>query len=125
MKLEVFKVVVDKLQEQQKILDNTYNAGIDITNLVDPIQSVVSHLIGSIYGEVGLDVFSWWCYEKEWGTRADLTITDDDGKTYCNNVEELYEYLESLDQRQKQEYRLPKQLSDEERTELMKELFSK
>lgn len=125
MKLEVFKEVVNKLQEQQKILDNTYNAGIDITNLLDPIQSVVSHLIGSIYGEVGLDVFGWWCYEKEWGTRADLTMTDVDGKTFCNNVEELHAYLESLNDEQKQEYSLPKKLSDEERTELMKELFSK
>jgi hypothetical protein len=121
MKLEVFKEVVNKLQEQQKILDNTYNAGIDITNLLDPIQSVVSHLIGSIYGIVGLDVFDWWCYEKEWGTREDITMTDENDKTLCNNIEELHLYLESLDN--KQEYHLPKQLSDEERTEMLKNIF--
>jgi hypothetical protein len=121
MKLEVFKEIVNKLQEQDQILDKTYSAGIDITQLIDPVQSVVSHLIGSIYGIVGLDVFSWWCYEKEWGTRTDLTMTDENNKTLCNNIEELHAYLESLDN--KQEYHLPKQLSDEERTEMLKNIF--
>jgi|LakMenEpi03Aug12_release.lakeMendotaPanAssembly.Ray.scaffolds.fasta_scaffold763321_1 hypothetical protein len=121
MKLEVFKEIVNKLQEQDQILDKTYSAGIDITQLIDPVQSVVSHLIGSIYGIVGLDVFSWWCYEKEWGTRTDLTMTDENNKTLCNNIEELHAYLESLDN--KQEYHLPKQLSDEERAEMLKNIF--
>ncbi len=120
MKLEVFKEVVDKLQKQEQILDRTYTAGIDITNLLDPINQVVSHLIGCIYGEVGLDVFSWWCYEKEWGTRADLTMTDVDGKLLCNTVEELHAYLESF---KGSDYSLPKKLSDEERTEMLKNIF--
>jgi hypothetical protein len=120
MKLEVFKEIVNKLQEQDQILDRTYSAGIDITQLMDPVQSVVSHLIGSIYGKVGLDVFSWWCYEKEWGTRADLTMTDADGKTLCNNIEELHAYLESF---KESDYSIPKQLSDEERAEMLKNIF--
>jgi hypothetical protein len=120
MKLEVFKDVVNKLQEQQKILDNTYNAGIDITNLLDPIHTAVSHLIGSIYGIVGLDVFDWWCYEKEWGTRTDLTMTDENNKTLCNTIEELHVYLESF---KGSDYSLPKKLSDEERTEMLKNIF--
>ena len=120
MKLEVFKEIVNKLQEQDQILDRIYSAGIDITQLIDPVQSVVSHLIGSIYGKVGLDVFSWWCYEKEWGTRTDLTMTDADGKTFCNTIEELHEYMESF---KESDYCLPKKLSDEERTEMLKNIF--
>lgn len=120
MKLEVFKEIVNKLQEQEQVLDRTYKAGIDITNLVDPIHSVVSHLMGSIYGEVGLDVFSWWCYEKEWGTRTDLTMTDVDGKLLCNTVEELHEYMESF---KGSDYNLPKKLSNEERMEMLKNIF--
>jgi hypothetical protein len=123
MKLEIFKEIVDKLQEQQEILDNTYKAGVDITNLLDPIQSVVSHLIGSIYGGAGLDVFDWWCYEKEWGTKTDITMTDENDKTFCNNIEELHAYLESFDEEQKKEYSLPKQLTDEERVEIMKSIL--
>jgi predicted translin family RNA/ssDNA-binding protein len=124
MKLEVFKEIVNKLQEQDQILDRIYSAGIDITQLMDPMRSVVSHLIGSIYGKVGLDVFSWWCYEKEWGTRTDLTMTDAEGKTLCNTIEELHEYLESFDENEKKEYSLRKKLSDEERTEMLKNLFT-
>ena len=123
MKLEVFKEVVGKLQEQEQILDRTFKAGVDITDLLDPIHSVVTHLIGTIYGGVGLDVFDWWCYEKEWGKREDLTMTDAEGKTFCNTVEELYEYLESFDEEQKKEYSLPKQLSHEERVEIMKSIL--
>ena len=120
MKLEVFKEVVAKLQEQDQILDRTYKAGIDIANLLDPIHSVVTHLIGSIYGDAGMDTFSWWCYEKEWGTRTDLTMTDVDGKLLCNTIEELHTYLESF---KGSDYNLPKKLSDEERTEMLRNIF--
>lgn len=120
MKLEVFKEVVGKLQKQEQILDKTCKAGIDITNFLDPIHLVVSHLIGCIYGRVGLDVFDWWCYEKEWGTRADLTMTDAEGKTFCNTIEELHAYLESF---KGSDYNIPKKLSDEEKTEMLKDIF--
>ena len=45
MKLKVFKEIVVRLKEQDEILDKTYKAGIDLTNLLEPVQVAISHLI--------------------------------------------------------------------------------
>lgn len=120
MKLKVFKEIIDKLKEQDEILNKTYKAGIDLTNLVDPIQSAVSHLIGSIYGKDGLDVFDWWCFNKEWGTRKDMTMTDNDGKLLCENIKDLHKWLED---NASEDYDLPKKLTEEERLSILKGMF--
>jgi hypothetical protein len=120
MKLEVFKEIVDKLKEQDEILDKTYKAGIDLTNLLDPIQTTVSHLIGSIYGKEGLETFDWWCHDKEWGTRKDTTMTDDNDNKLCETIEDLHKYLE---ENATGDYNLPKRLTAEERLEVLKNMF--
>jgi len=120
MQLEVFKEIVDKLNEQSKVLDKTHEAGIDLTNLIDPAQSAITHLIGSIYGKEGLDIFDWWCYEKEWGTREDITMTDKDGNELCKTIEDLHAWLED---HAADDYKLAKKLTDEERLVIVKEIF--
>lgn len=120
MKLEVFKEIVAKLKEQDEILDKTYKAGIDLTNLLDPVQSAITHLIGSIYGKEGLETFDWWCHEKEWGTRADMTMTNKDGTELCQTVEDLHRWLE---ENVVDDYKLPKRLTDEERLAVLKNMF--
>lgn len=120
MKIKVFKEIVVKLKEQDEILDRVYKTGIDLTNLLDPLRSVVSHLIGSIYGKEGLDTFDWWCYEKEWGTRKDFKMTDKDGNELCKTIEDLHIYLE---QNLVNDYKLPKKLTDEERLSIIKNIF--
>ena len=121
MKLKVFKEIIDRLKEQDEILDKTHSAGIDLTNLLDPIQTVVSHLIGTIYGKEGLETFQWWCYEKEWGSRDDITMTDDVGNKLCQTVKDLHKYLE---ENAIEDYKLTKKLTDEERLEILKNMFN-
>ena len=121
MKLKVFKEIIDRLKEQDEILDKTHSAGIDLTNLLDPIQTVVSHLIGTIYGKEGLETFQWWCYEKEWGSRDDITMTDDVGNKLCQTVNDLHKYLE---ENAIEDYKLTKKLTDEERLEILKNMFN-
>lgn len=120
MKLKVFKEIVAGLKEQDEILDKTYKAGIDLTNLLDPIQLAITHLIGAIYGKEGLETFDWWCYEKEWGTRADINMTDKDGTELCQTVEDLHKWLEK---NVADDYKLPKRLTDEERLAVLKNMF--
>lgn len=120
MKLEVFKEIVAKLKEQDEILDKTYKAGIDLTNLLDPVQSAITHLIGSIYGKEGLETFDWWCYEKEWGTKEDMIMTDEDGNELCKTIEDLHRWLE---ENVTDDYKLPKRLTDEERLAVLKNMF--
>ena len=120
MTLEVFKEVVRLLKEQSDRDSAIYKIGVDLSEFESPLQTVVSHLIGSLYGKDGKETFEWWCYEKEWGTKTDLEMTDSEGNLMCETIEDLHQYLEdtiSLD------YELPRKYTDEERLEIFKEFF--
>jgi hypothetical protein len=120
IKLEVFKEIVSKLKEQQESLDKAYKSGVDLINFVDPLESAISMLIGSIYGKEGKETFDWWCWEKEWGERMDLKMTDKDGDELCRTVEELHQYLE---ENRTDDYELPRAMSEEERMQIFKQLY--
>ena len=120
---EVFERIVLELKEQQEKLDKAYEAGIDHINFTGPYESVISMLIGSIYGQEGKETFDWWCYEKNFGERTDLTMTDKDGNELCRTIEELHQYLE---ENKVNDYYLSKYqiMTDEERTSLLNQLMS-
>ena len=120
---EVFERIVLELKEQQEKLDKAYEAGIDHINFTGPYESVISMLIGSIYGQEGKETFDWWCYEKNFGERTDLTMTDKDGNKLCRTIEELHQYLE---ENKVNDYHLSKYqiMTDEERTALLNQLMS-
>jgi hypothetical protein len=120
IKLEVFKEIVSKLKEQQERLDKAYKSGVDLINFVDPLESAISMLIGSIYGKEGKETFDWWCWEKEWGERMDLKMTDKDGNELCRTIEELHQYLE---ENRTDDYELPRAMSEEERMQIFKQLY--
>lgn len=123
IKLEVFERIVFELKEQQEKLDKAYEAGIDHINFTGPYESVISMLIGSIYGQEGKETFDWWCYEKNFGERTDLTMTDKDGNKLCRTIEELHQYLED---NKVNDYYLSKYeiMTDEERKDLLNQLMS-
>ena len=89
---EVFEKIVLGLKEQSESIDKAYKAGIDLIDFTDPYESVISMLIGSIYGQEGKDTFDWWRCEKNFGERTDLTMTDKDGNELCRTIEELHQY---------------------------------
>ena len=123
IKLEVFERIVFELKEQQEKLDKAYEAGIDHINFTGSYESVISMLIGSIYGQEGKETFDWWCYEKNFGERTDLTMTDKDGNKLCRTIEELHQYLED---NKVNDYYLSKYeiMTDEERKDLLNQLMS-
>jgi hypothetical protein len=120
MKLEVFAEIISLLKEQSNKEQAAYDAGIDLINFNDPIQAAVSHLIGAIYGTEGLDVFNWWCYDKEWGTRKDLTMQEADGTAICQTLIDLHEWLEK---NKTDDYGLPIKLTMDERLSLIASMF--
>ena len=95
MKIEVFKEIVELLRIQNEKDNSVYALNIDLTEFNSPLQTVISHLIGSIYGREGLDTFDWWCCDKEWGTRTDLEFKSEDGTMLCETIDDLHQYLES------------------------------
>jgi len=105
MKFEVFREIVVLLKQQSVAEHNAYEAKIELYNVNEPVQQAVSHLIGAVYGQEGKETFDWWCYEKEWGTRNDLKMTDREGNELCRTLEELHQYLE---ENKIDNYELPK-----------------
>ena len=77
-------------------------------------------MIGSYYGKEGKETFDWWCYDKNWGERTDLTMTDKDGNELCITIEELHQWLE---ENKTDDYNLPYQMTDEERTRYLNGIF--
>jgi len=120
MTIKVFKEVVKLLKEQNDAIDAAYAAGVDLVNFCDPVSSAASHMIGALYGIEGRETFDWWCYEKEWGTRKDMQMTDVDGTVLCETVEQLFDYLEAhaID-----DYEIKDPLPIEERMKLFKQVF--
>ena len=121
MKIEVFKEIVELLKSQSEKDNAVYALDIDLTEFNSSLQKVVSHLIGAIYGESGLDTFDWWCYEREWGTRADLEFKSEEGVLLCETIDDLHQYLEFniID-----DYKLPHKYTEEERLEIFKQMFN-
>ena len=123
IKLEVFERIVLKLKEQGESMDKAYKAGIDLISFTGPYESVISMLIGSIYGQEGKETFDWWCYERDFGKRTDLKMTDKDENELCRTIEELHQYLE---ENKVNDYYLSKYqiMTDEERKDLLDKLTS-
>ena len=120
MKLEVFKEIIQLLKEQSKKDHAAYKLGLDLTEFTSSLETVICHLIGSIYGKEGKENFDWWCYDKEWGTKKDFGMYDADKNIICETIEELHKYLEDhivLD------YELPKKYTNKERLEIFKKIF--
>lgn len=120
MKLKVFKEIISLVQQQSNNIDLAYKSGVDLINFFDPLSQVISHLIGSIYGKEGLDTFDWWCYEKDWGQKTHLKMTDKNGEEICRTIEELHSWLE---ENKVDDYDLPYKMTEEERIKFLKNIF--
>jgi hypothetical protein len=120
MTYEDFLAVGLRLQKIEKIRLELMKLGVDVLDLFEPYDEIVMTLIKEIYGEEGLDWFSWFCYESEFGqkdwSKAATYIknddgtstkvheagekrygaTDEEGNPICYDWESLYNYLEQL-----------------------------
>jgi len=120
MTYETFLKLTLGLQKQERIIDNLYKNKIDLNEFIDPYHGLITLLIKEIYGEEGVDWFSWFCYENDYGTKdwsktavyekkEDGTMeivkeagevrwgaTDENGNPICYSFESLWEFLESL-----------------------------
>ena len=120
MTYEDFLAVGLRLQKIEKVRTELMKLGVDMLDLFDPYDEIVNVLIKEIYGEKGLDWFSWFCYESEFGQKdwtkvptyikndeGTLTkiyeageqrhgATDEEGNPICYDWESLHLYLEQL-----------------------------
>ena len=122
MTLDIFKEVIRLLKEHSDKDRALYNLGVDLSDFDTPLQMAINHLIGPIYRNEGKETFDWWCYEKDWGTRTDLTMTDSENNIMCESIEDLHQYLEDTIA---YDYELPKKYTSEESEYLLKTFLKK
>jgi len=95
---ETFLKITLELQRQERIVDDLYKNKIDLLEFIDPYHSLIHLLIKEIYGEEGVDWFSWFCYENDYG-QGTLEAWDENKNRICYSLESLWEYLEKLRQK--------------------------
>jgi hypothetical protein len=98
MTYETFLKITLELQRQERIVDDLYKSKIDLLEFIDPYHGLIHLLFKEIYGEEGVDWFSWFCYENDYG-RGGLEAWDENKNQICYSLESLWEYLEKLRQK--------------------------
>jgi len=94
MEYSKFKEITNAIKQQDQVISKLYKQKVDLLDLVDPYHAIITNLIKEIYGEVGYDWWSWFCYENNFGT-GKLEAWDKEGKPICYNLKSLWEYLET------------------------------
>ena len=89
-----FLKVTLELQKQDRIIDNLHTINVDLLDFVDPYHIIISLLLKEVYGEKGLDWWSWFCYENDFG-RGKLEAWDENKNPICYSLESLWEFLEA------------------------------
>lgn len=120
MEFRTFESIIQLLKDHSKKTSDLYTLGIDLIQYAEPLEIVISHLIGTIYGQEGKEWFEWWCYDKNWGENKELTAHDEHGNRICETIEEIWKYLEEI---KVADYTLPKELTTEERLNIIKTIF--
>jgi hypothetical protein len=95
MTYETFLKLTLGLQKQDRIISDLYKNKVDLIDFVDPYHNLIHLLIKEIYGEEGVNWFSWFVYENDYG-QGTLEAWDKDGTAICYGFESLWEYLEKL-----------------------------
>jgi hypothetical protein len=117
MKYQTFSQIVLRLKQESEKSQKLYKLGVDTTELNDGLHQIISLLIEEIYGEEGLDWFSWFCHESDFGKRdwsqqdcyqivdgktvkirskgeSRHGATDENGNPICYSIKSTWEYLE-------------------------------
>jgi hypothetical protein len=89
MKLEIFKTLIEGIQNQSKKTHELYKHGVDLLSFnEDYYREVVNPLMLETFGKEGTEWINWYIYEKD--GREDMKAWDKEGNEICHNIESLY-----------------------------------
>ena len=94
MELERFKTIIETLRDASDRTDQLYKLNVDLIDFTDPYHRVIHQLIEEVYSQEGIDWWSWFCYEKDFG-RGEVEAWDKDGNKICYDIESLHRLLET------------------------------
>jgi len=118
MKLLIFKQLLSKIKKTDDTIDILYKY-IDITNVTEEYNSIITLLLEHYYGEEANEWIGWYLYEK--AGRKDIKAWDKDKKEICRNEKELWELCEQA-RVVKLDYEPKAPMTNKRRAELMEEM---
>lgn len=93
MEYEKFEKIILSLQKSSDQVDLLYRNGIDITEVLDPLHSIIEDLLGLVFNDNGQDWIEWFIYEKEFGRREDMKAWDEKQNEIAYDIKSLYQLL--------------------------------
>jgi hypothetical protein len=122
MKRESFEFLITSLISNSKNDHSFYELGLDISNITDPYHQIITHLLRVYYGETGEDWISWYLWERKEGDEDQAW--DENKNPICYDIPSLWKHIEELRVSSDfQEYVPPRKMTEEEREELLNNLF--
>jgi hypothetical protein len=117
MEYSKFSQIVLKMKAHDEIILKLSRLGVDLIELNNDLQTVITLLIEEVYGKEGLEWFEWFCWEsdfgqKDWSKDPSYKIvdgkmvkikeagevaygaTDEHGNPICHSIQSTWEYLE-------------------------------
>ncbi len=126
MKYEVFENILMNIIKTNETDRKFYDLGLDMTNVVDEYNKIISTLLSAHYSDEGSEWIDWFLYERESMSGEILTATDKDGNNICYDMKSLWEYVEKIRlSKDFVEYELKIPMSDEEKMKMLEQLFTK
>lgn len=96
MELEKFKKIINLQAEQYQKQQKLYKLGIDLIEINDPLELVISELWAELLTNEGYNWLSWFLYEYYWisgDPKLEIKAWDEEGTEIIKTTEELHEYL--------------------------------
>lgn len=126
MKYEVFENILMNIIKTNEIDRKFYDLGLDMTNIVDEYNRIISNLLSAHYSEEGSEWIDWFLYERESMSGEILTATDKDGRNICYDMKSLWECVEEIRlSKDFVEYELKIPMSTEEKMNMLEQFFKK
>ncbi len=87
---EQFKACIESIKEENEYVGKCSELGLYIFENLHCEYALVK-LLDSLFG--GYENVDWWCYEKDYGSRADLDVTINGTVVPTETVKDLYKLV--------------------------------
>jgi hypothetical protein len=117
MEYKTFSKIISLLKQESDRSQKLMKMGVDILDVNDGLHQIICLLIEEIYGEEGLDWFSWFCYESDFGKKdwslhdcyqnvdgkmvkirekgeTQYGASDENGNPICYSIKSTWQFLE-------------------------------
>jgi hypothetical protein len=117
MEYKTFSKIISLLKQESDRSQKLIKMGVDILDVNDGLHQIICLLIEEIYGEEGLDWFSWFCYESDFGKKdwslhdcyqnvdgkmvkirekgeTQYGASDENGNPICYSIKSTWQFLE-------------------------------